>query len=214
MFISFQDAFWTELGPTWSPKGPKMTPTWPPKCPKIGRRRPQEVLEEAFFALENHLEFGCLSGAIWGRFWLPKRGPIGDRDSALGGLDFACYFDVVLDRLQDCPRGAQEAPRPPKSAPRGSEERPRRLQEGLKRPQEPVKRVRDPEDRPNIFQKLQNTRKIAEVNVSHRPCPRSPKEKRRAGGGDPPWGSQSAARPEGRSRACWTELQNLHYVEL
>ena len=37
--ISFQDAFWTELGPTCSPKRPKMTPTWRPKTtqnrPKI-----------------------------------------------------------------------------------------------------------------------------------------------------------------------------------
>ena len=29
--ISFQDAFWTELGRSWPPKGPKMTPTWRPK---------------------------------------------------------------------------------------------------------------------------------------------------------------------------------------
>ena len=37
----------------------------------------------------------------------------------------ACYFDVVLDRFQDEPRGAQEPPRPP-------QERPKRLQEAPK----------------------------------------------------------------------------------
>ena len=31
MLISFQDAFWTELGRTWPPQVPKMTPTWRPK---------------------------------------------------------------------------------------------------------------------------------------------------------------------------------------
>ena len=39
MLISFQDAFWTELGPSWPPKVPKMTPNWRPKTapnrPKI-----------------------------------------------------------------------------------------------------------------------------------------------------------------------------------
>ena len=37
--ISFQDAFWTDLGPSWPPKVPKMTPNWHPKTtpnrPKI-----------------------------------------------------------------------------------------------------------------------------------------------------------------------------------
>ena len=60
------------------------------------------------------------------------------------------YFDAVLDRLQDGPRGAQEAPRPPQErpkrpprapqeAPRGSQEHPRRLQEGLKSRKTPCK---------------------------------------------------------------------------
>ena len=31
MLISFQDAFWTDLGRSWPPKVPKMTPTWRPK---------------------------------------------------------------------------------------------------------------------------------------------------------------------------------------
>ena len=31
MKISFQDVFWTDLGPTWLPKAPNMTPKWPPK---------------------------------------------------------------------------------------------------------------------------------------------------------------------------------------
>ena len=47
------------------------------------------------------------------------------------------------------------------------------------------------------LQKASKTLKVAEIYESQRPCPNSQNEKRRAGGGDPPWGSQSAARPGG-----------------
>ena len=44
------------------------------------------------------------------------------------------------------------------------------------------------------LQKASKTLQVAEIYESQRPCPNSQNEKRRAGGGDPPWGSQSAAR--------------------
>ena len=47
------------------------------------------------------------------------------------------------------------------------------------------------------LQKASKTLKIADIDESQRPCLKSQNEKRRAGGGDPPWGSQSAARPVG-----------------
>ena len=59
---------------------------------------------------------------------------------------FACYFCVVLDRLQDGPRGSQEAPRPP-------QERPKRLQEAPKSAPGGSKRAsRDPKIRPRASQ--------------------------------------------------------------
>ena len=68
-------------------------------------------------------------------------------------------------------------------------------------------------------QKTPKTLKIAEVDESQRPCPKSQNEKRRAGGGDPPWGSQSAARPVGaaaraRSKAkCPIQMPNLQILK-
>ena len=118
----------------------------------------------------------------------------------------ALHFCLVLDRLQDGPRGSKRRPRGPRKppgapqeAPRGLPECSRRVQEGLKRPQEPVKRAQDPPRNPKRLQKTQKALKISEIDISQKPCPTSQNEKRRAGGGDPPWGSQSAARPVGAS---------------
>ena len=44
MKISFQDAFWTELGRTWAPKVPKMTPTWRQDDPKSTKNRGQQII--------------------------------------------------------------------------------------------------------------------------------------------------------------------------
>jgi hypothetical protein len=53
----------------------------------------------------------------------------------------------------------------------------------------------------SYLQRASKTLKIAGIDESQRPCLKSQSEKRRAGGGDPPWGNQSAARPGGaRSR--------------
>ena len=89
---------------------------------------------------------------------------------------------------RSAPRGPKRHPRAPQEAPRGPQETPRAGQEGSR-----LSKIA-----PRGSQKASKTHKIAEVDVSQRPCPKSHNEKRRAGGGDPPWGSQSAARTEGK----------------
>ena len=64
-----------------------------------------------------------------------------------GDTDIVLLFDVVLDHLQDSPRGAQEAPRHP-------QERPKRLQEAaMSAPGGSKKASRDhkrPKDTPRV----------------------------------------------------------------
>ena len=144
----------------------------------------------------------------------------------------ACHFCLVLDRLQDGPRGSQEALRPPQERPKRLQEAPKSAPGGSKRasrdpkrcqelPKTPTKlfrstwsgsRFRKNEKiesiRPQGFsealgpavvfgkmekfkawlQKASKTLKVAEIYESQRPCPNSQNEKRRAGGGDAPWG--------------------------
>ena len=57
------------------------------------------------------------------------------------------------------------------------------------------------------LQKASKTLKIADIDESQRPCHNSQNEKRRAGGGDPPWGSQSAATR--RVGACLDSFSKL-----
>ena len=70
--------------------------------------------------------------SFWVRFWsiwAPQSGAQKTRCIDANGLlcdtDIVLLFGVVLDHLQEGPRGAHEAPRPPKSAPRGSKRVPR-----------------------------------------------------------------------------------------
>ena len=134
-------------------------------------------------------------------------------------------------RVQEAPKRPQEASR---SAPRGLQERSRRPQEasrdpknrsrGLKtHPRAPKSLPRCPQsfsEAPGsaaVFgkfkklkawlQKASTTLKIADIDESQKPCLKSQNEKRRAGGGDPPWGSQSAATR--RVGACLDGFRNL-----
>ena len=138
-------------------------------------------------------------GSDFGRFWAPKSLP-----KNLGHAPPFCILKAFVFHVMLCifprgpksrPRGPKTPPRAPQDAPRGPQEHPRRLQESIKRPQEPVKRGQDPPRNPKRLQKTKKTLKISEIDISQRPCPKSQNEKRRAGGGDPPWGSQSVRRP-------------------
>ena len=115
--------------------------------------------------------FGC-------RFWAilaPKTPPLqlspGAPFSVLKSLFFLHVVLVASNSAQEAPKRAQD---PPKRCPRG--------------PKTPQKHPKKPQDSPK------STPGTSEIDVSQRPCPKSQNEKRRAGGGDPPWGSQSAAR--------------------
>jgi len=55
MKISFQNTFWTELGPTWPPKRPNMAPRWRPKTPNIDQsfymRSPNDLVSIIFIVV-------------------------------------------------------------------------------------------------------------------------------------------------------------------
>ena len=129
--------------------------------------------------------------------------------------------------FQERPRGSKRRPRGPKSRSRGLKTRPRPPKSLPRRPQgfseapgpaavfgkmkklkAYVHKVFPKHLVRQLFsekwkkfkawlQKASKTLKIAHIDESQRPCHNSQNEKRRAGGGDPPWGSQSAARTEG-----------------
>ena len=101
-----------------------------------------------------------------------------------------CVYIYIYNWLKTRPRAPKSLPRPPKGF---SETSNKSNQEGLKRPQGPVQRLKSLHDLPKRFQKapkMLKITKIAEIYVSQRPCPKSQNQKRRAGGVDPPWGSQ------------------------
>ena len=190
-----------------------------PRSVQDGSKR---LLKSIFFALENRSEFCLVLGSILIDFGAqngPKKLWVQDFFGYFLGFKNALCFCLVLGRLQDGPRGSKRRPRGPRKpsgvpqeAPRGSQERSRRLQEDLKSPQEPVQRVQNPPKRcqelPKTPTKLfsEKWKNSKHGSKRHRrrlrspistnpksPCLKSQNEKRRAGGGDPPWGSQSAA---------------------
>ena len=157
---------------------------------------------------------------FWIRFWSILGSQIPPKKlrarPPLLHLESVCFSGYVMHsskRAQEPskrrPRGPKTPPRAPQDAPRGPQEHPRRLQESLKRPQEPVKRAQGPPRSPKRLQKTKKALKIFEIDISQTPGPKSQKEKRRAGGGDPPWGSQSAARPVGARPSVLDRQQEL-----
>ena len=111
---------------------------------------------------------------------------------------------------QEAPRGPQERPRRPQEGPKRASRDPKSRSRGLKThsraPKSIPRRPKGFSEAPGsaaVFgkfikfksrlQKASKTLKIADIDESQRPCLKSQNEKRRAGGGDPPWGSQSAA---------------------
>ena len=114
-------------------------------------------------------------------------------------------------RVQEAPGSPQERPkRPPRALKTASREPKSRSRVFKARPRAPKRLPRRPQgfsEAPgpaavfgkfkklkSLLQKALVTLKIAAIDESQRPCLKSQNEKRRAGGGDPPWGSQSAAR--------------------
>ena len=134
----------------------------------------------------------CFS-ACCGAFPSPKGSPEGPKRAPEG--------------LQEGPRGAPQAPRGPPETPRAGQEGSKPAQELPRASQDahkafPKHLARQPfSENAKIFkawlQKASKTLKIAHIDESQRPCHNSQEENMRADGGDPPWGSQSAARPGG-----------------
>ena len=154
----------------------------------------------------------CSSNIFWGIFWGSKmlfvfvlfwvasktaqEGPRGAQEAP--------------GSPPECPKRSQEGP---KSAPGGSKRTsrdPKSRSRGLKtRPRPPKSLPRCAQgfsEAPGsaaVFgnltkfkawlQKASTKLKIADIDESQRPCLKSQNEKRRAGGGDPPWGSQYPA---------------------
>ena len=142
------------------------------------------------------------------------------------------------DPPKSAPRGSKRLLRAPQEAPRGPLETPRSGQELPKTPTKLFrstwsgsrfrKNKKIESIRPQGFskalgpavvfgkmekfktwlKKASKTLQVAEIYESQRPSPKSQNEKRRAGGGDPPWGSQSAARPGGEEQSVSDHLPN------
>ena len=103
-------------------------------------------------------------------------------------------------RLQDAPKSApggfKRASRDPKSPSRGLKTCPRAPKSLPRRPQGFSEALGSAAVFGKFkkfkawFQKASKTLKIADIDESQRPCHKSQNEKRRAGGGDPPLGSQ------------------------
>ena len=106
---------------------------------------------------------------------------------------------------KEAPRGRQERPRRLQEAPRGRRARPRRLEKEPKRPQEQLRRLQTLKDHTKRLQKNTipktivhiNVADIAKIDKNKKLLARGAVDKGRAGGGVPPWGRQSAARPAG-----------------
>jgi len=105
-------------------------------APRSAQDGSERLLKRNLFALENRLKFGSVWGPIWMHLGPLKRS---DKSDSKSTSDLSCdtdiilLFCIVLDHLQDCPRGPKTTTRAPKRAPRGRQERPRRL---------PVERLR------------------------------------------------------------------------
>ena len=120
---------------------------------------------------------------------------------------------TLQEAPKSAPGGFKRASRDPKSRSRGLKTRPRAPKSLPRRPQGfseapgPAAVFGKFKKFKSWLQKASITLKIADIDESQRPCLKSQNEKRRAGGGDPPWGSQSAATR--RVRACLVSFRNL-----
>ena len=128
--------------------------------------------------------------------------PVGVLKLVLFSMMFLCCFGSPPRRPKRRPRGPQERlkrlPEAAKSTPGGPKRcprHPRSRSRGLKTLQDRPKRLEK-----NIIPKTIvhiNVADIAEIDKDKTLQPPGAKKKGRAGGGVPPWGRQSAARPGG-----------------
>ena len=112
-----------------------------------------------------------------------------------------------------------DSPRRPKTLSRHPQDGPRCLQDEPKtlprRPQDDPKTAQDapdaPRKRPSCCKVRFRCPKVSSVLKSSRPCIKPQRSSGRAGGGDPPWGRQSAARLllGGGAGACWIDSRCL-----
>ena len=145
------------------------------------------------WGLEVDLFLACIFVMFWSPLRRPKRRPRGPKTPPRAPQEAA----------KSAPGGSKRASRGPKSRSRGLKTRPRAPKSLPRRPQGfseapgPTAVSGKSKRFKSCFQKASKTLKVADIKESQRPCHKSQNEKRRAGGGDPPWGSQSAARPGG-----------------
>ena len=138
--------------------------------------------------------------SFWVRFWTIWALKISSKnvlckafwDTFGGSKMFFVFvlFWIASKTTQEGPRDAQEAPGSPQDLPKSTPRGPKRL------PRAPQEAPRESEETPRAMNPkgLAPTRRV---------------KTRWAGGGDPPWGCQSAARPvRGRSEACQINCMN------
>ena len=115
------------------------------------------------------------------------------------------------DPPKSAPRGSKRPPRAPQEAPRGPQETPRAAQEGSRpskiTPKDSKSTLSATQLRISVLRREKHTipktivhinvADVAEIDKDKTLLAQGAIKKRRAGGGVPPWGRQSAARPGG-----------------
>ena len=172
---------------------------------KMPQDRPKTAPRGSWRATFSLLKIVLKFDAFWVRFGsilapksLPKN--FGGAPPLLH-LESVRFSSYVMHRFKVAQEPAKRPQDPPKSTPRCPKRLPRAPQEAPREPQETPRAGQEGSKiskiAPRGSQKAPKTHKIAEVNESQRPCPKSQNEKRRAGGGDAPWG-KAIRRPDRR----------------
>ena len=132
------------------------------------------------------------------------------------------------DPPKSAPRGSKRPPRAPQEAPRGPQKTPRAAQEGSRpskiTPKDSKRTLSATQLRISVLRLEKHTipktivhisvADVAEIDKDKTLLTQGAVKKRRAGGGVPPWGRQSAARSGAEEQtACRTNRQvpNPHY---
>ena len=183
------------------------------------QKEPKKYSAQDFLGYFFGVQFFIVFVLFWVASKMAQKGPRGAQE-APGSLQERPKRPQEAPK--NAPEGSKRGSRDPKSRSRGLKARPRAPKSLPKRPQG----FSEAPGSAAVFgkfnkfkarlQKASTKLKTADIDESQRPCLKSQNEKRRAGGGDPPWGSQSAARTGGaRSTACQiTESRSLKLSKL